>query len=548
MKSRLVVGSIRNAVLLLTALCVLLLASVVVGFQGRASSAITSPSSGTLNLFDTGPITLDPATAAETGSALYIMQIFSGLVRIDENMKVQSDIAESWDKSADGKTYTFRLRHDVKFHDGSPVRASDFKYSWERALNPATNSLTASTYLNDLVGSSDILSGKATQLSGVRVIDDYTLEVAIDAPKAYFLDKMAYPTSFVVERANVQSGNQWWQHPVGTGPFKLDKWVQDQEVVLARNPDYYGDKAWVGQVVFNLYNGDPIALYQTDELDVTYVGAAYLGLATDPANAVSKELKVYPELSFSYVAFNTAVPPFDDVNVRRAFTYAVDKEKLTYLAARNAVTTAYGILPPGMPGYNANLSGLHQDTAKAKQLLVASKYGGASGLPPVVLTTSGYGGNTSGVLGGLIHDWRTNLGVEVTVRQLEPQVFLYSLSSEKNNMFDMGWIADYPDPQDFLDVLFHTGSQSNYGGYSSPQLDTLLDRAAVEQNPDTRLKQYQQAEQAVVDNAAVLPLFFGRSYVLIKPWVNGYALSPLGFPMLNKVSVGLRPPTGGRAQ
>ncbi len=523
-------------------LCILLLLTMLAACGGGVVPLPAPPSSplgglGTLNLTDIGPITLDPAIAAEITSASYIVQIFSGLVRLDENMKAVPDIAESWDKSADGKTFTFHLRRDARFQDGKAVKASDFKYSWERALDPATRSLTAGTYLDDIVGAADILSGKASTLSGVSVPDDYTVVVTIDAPKAYFLDKMAYPTAFVVDRTNVSSGAQWWQRPNGTGPFRLAQWQKDQLLVLQRNDGYYGDKSKLGQVVFRLLNGNPLQLYQEGSIDVTSVSADYLGLVTDPGNSVAKELGIYPELSFSYIGFNAATPPFDDARVRQAFTQAIDKERVMALATKNSVTTAYGILPPGMPGYDASLKGLQFDARKAKDLIAASKYGDVGKLPPIIFTTSGYAGNISGIIGGVIEEWRRNLGVEVTVRQLEPEAFLYSLQQEKDQLYDNGWIADYPDPQDFLDILFHTGRQNNIGGYSNPQLDSLLDRAAIEQDPNTRLKMYQEAEQTLVNDAAVLPLFFNRSYILVKPYVKGYAWSPLGYAWLNKVSI-----------
>jgi oligopeptide transport system substrate-binding protein len=531
----------RKTVLLAVsvALVMSLLAGCVATKPGGTSTSAAQPAGGqgVLNLADTGPITLDPATAAEASSAQYIVQIFSGLVRLDENMKVAADIAQTWDESTDGKTYTFHLRQDVRFHDGKQVTAADFKYSWERALTPATQSLTAGTYLNDIVGAADMLAGKATQLSGVKVLDNYTLQVTIDAPKAYFLDKMAYPTAFVVDRANVASGGEWWRHPNGTGPFRLKQWQVDQLVVLERNPTYYGEKALLSEVDFQLYGGNPIQSYQEGKIDVSFVGAAYMGLVTDPTNPVSKELQMYPELSLSYIGFNTTVPPFDDAKVRQAFSYAIDRERLTALTVQNTVATAYGILPPGMPGYSASLKGLRFDPQMAKQLIAASKYGDVSKLPPLVLTTAGWGNDISSILGGLIDDWRRNLGVEVTVRQLEPENFLYALSQEKDNLFDNGWIADYHDPQDFLDVLFRTGSQNNTGGYSNPQLDALLNKAAIEQDPAVRLQMYQQAEQIIVQDAAMLPLFFGRSYVLVKPYVKNYSLSPLGYPMISKISI-----------
>jgi oligopeptide transport system substrate-binding protein len=501
------------------------------------NNPVSSGGQGTLNLADSGPITLDPATTAEADSAAYVFQIFSGLARLDKDLQVVPDIASSWDLSGDGMTYTFHLRQDVTFHDGTPLTAADFKYSWERALDPATGSLTAGTYLNDIVGAGDMLAGNAASLSGARVIDDHTLEVSIDAPKAFFLDKMAYPTAFVVNKKNVASGADWWRHPVGTGPFKLVQWQADQTLVLGRFDNYYGDKARVNQVSYQLYGGNPIQLYQSGDIDVTYVGGAYMGLVTDPSNPVSQELHISPELSIFYVGFNASAPPFDDASVRQAFSYAVDKERLLGLSTDNTVTPAYGILPPQMPGYNPDLAGLRFDPEKAKQLLAASKYGGAAKLPPLVLTTSGYGGDITGLIGGVIDEWRRNLGVEVTVRQLEPQYFLYGLKQEKNNLFDLGWIADYPDPQDFIDILFRTGSQNNAGEYSNPQLDALLNKAAVEQDRATRLDMYRQAEEMVVQDAAILPLYFGRSYLLVKPYVSDYELSPLGYPFLNLVSI-----------
>ncbi|MCX5999442.1 MAG: peptide ABC transporter substrate-binding protein, partial [Chloroflexi bacterium] len=428
-------------------------------------------------------------------------------------------------------------RDDVKFHDGRHVTAADFKYSWERALDPATGSQTAGTYLIDIVGAADVLSGSAELLSGVKVIDDYTLEVKIDAPKAYFLEKMAYPTAFVVDKSNVESGDLWWEQPNGTGPFKLNKWEEDELLILERNKGYYGEKAKTDLIAFKLWSGSSLQLYQSGDIDVSYVSADYMGMVTDRNNSISPELTTYPEMSFEYIGFNTTTPPFDDVNVRLAFCYAVDKDRLLHLAADDVVTAAYGVLPPGMPGYDSGLEGLRFDPQKAKDLIAASKYGDVSNLPPIVLTTSGWGGDIGGMLGGIIEEWRQNLGVEVTVRQLEPEAFLYSLSNEKDQLFDMGWIADYPDPQDFLDVLFHTGAQNNDGGYSNTQLDLLLDNAAVEQDPGTRLSLYRDAEQIVVKDAAILPLYFGRSYVLVKPYVKDFSLSPLGYPLLSKVSV-----------
>ncbi|MEA3442201.1 MAG: peptide ABC transporter substrate-binding protein [Chloroflexota bacterium] len=497
-----------------------------------------APSSATheaLNLWDIGPITLDPAVSNEMTSHSYVMQIFSGLVRLDNELEVVPDIAESWQKSEDGKTYTFYLRQGVKFHDGREVKAADFKYSWERACDPQTHSLTAAAYLSDIVGAKDMLAGRAEGIRGIRVIDDYTLEVTIDAPKAYFLCKLTYPTAFVVDKTNVESGKDWWRRPNGTGPFKLKKWEAGNILTLERNELYYGELAKLSQVSFHLLSGMPMALYEKGEIDVTPISSSYIDLVEDKASPFHHELAITPELSLDYIGFNTARPPFDDVNVRRAFCHAVNKERIAALTLRGMVEVAQGILPPGMPGYNEDIVGLDYDVDRAKALIAASKYKDASNLPPITITISGYGGYIPDYLGAIIQEWRENLGVEVSVRQLETENFLYNLKQEKDEMFVLGWVADYPDPQNFLDNLFYTGAENNIFEYSNPELDALLDRAGVEQDSSLRLDMYQEAEQIIVDEAPCLPLCFDENYILIKPYVRNYKLNPLGIPDLSKV-------------
>ncbi len=490
---------------------------------------------GVLNLWDTGPITLDPAISSEMTSHTYVMQIFSGLVRLGDEAKPAPDIAESWQKSDDGKTYTFQLRKGVKFHNGREVTAQNFKYSWERACHPETGSQTAATYLGDIVGAKEVLEGKATKISGVEVIDNYTLKVTIDAPKNYFLAKLTYPTAFVVDKADVESGKKWWLKPNGTGPFKLKEWKLDEILVLEPNELYYGQPPAIKRVTYHLLAGSPMEMYELGEIDVAEVNEYYIDKASDERGTFYKELAVFPELSLFYIGFNTQKPPFDDVNIRQAFCYAVNKDRVIKLIFKGTVTKADGILPLDMPGYNDEFRGLDYDVAKAKSLIASSKYGSVANLPPITLTTSGLGGNIHEYLGAIIQDWRENLGVEVSVRQLEPEIFNYHIREEADEMFDFGWIADYPDPQNFLDVLFHTGAEYNTGNYSNPEVDALLDRAGVEQDETTRFQLYQQAEQILVDEAACLPLWFDRTYLLIKPYVKNYKLDAQGIPTLNEV-------------
>ncbi|MBA7587301.1 Periplasmic oligopeptide-binding protein [subsurface metagenome] len=201
------------------------------------------------------------------------------------------------------------------------------------------------------------------------------------------------------------------------------------------------------------------------------------------------------------------------------------------------VQRADGILPPGMPGFNEGLSGLGYDVNEAKRLIKESRYGDVSNLPPITITTAGRGGLISRGLEAIVNEWRQNLGVEVAVRQLEPERFFYHLKQEKDEMFYTGWVADYPHPQNFLDILFHSDTDNNHGEYSNPDVDTLLEGAGVEADNELSLKLYQQAEQLLVEDAACIPLWFGKSYVLVKPYVQGYEMNPLGLVKLNRVSI-----------
>lgn len=500
-----------------------------------APGCLLPQSQRALNLSDSGPITLDPAVSSELSSHAYIMQLFSGLVALDNDLKPVPDIAERWQKSQDGKSYTFFLRKGSKFHDGKEVTAQDFKFSWERACNPKTESQTAAMYLNDIVGVNDVIEGKATEIRGVEIIDNYTIKVNIDAPKAYFLAKLSYPTAFVVDKTNVAQGGKWWHKPNGTGPFKLKEWQEGQILVLESNKLYYRQPSILNRVDFHLLSGTPMELYEMGKIDVAQVYTDYIERASDKKGPFYKELNIFPELSLYYIGFNVQKPPFDDINIRNAFCHAVNKERVIKITMKGSVANAKGIIPPGMPGHNDKLPGIEYNVAKAKSLIASSKYKSVAQLPPITITTSGWGGDISTSLGAIIQDWRENLGVEVTVRQIEPEAFLYYLRREADEMFMLGWVADYPDPQNFLDNLFHTGASYNTGNYSNTIVNKLLDQAAIESDDSTRINLYHQAEQTILTEAACFPLWYNTSYILTKPYVKNFKLNPMGIPELRQV-------------
>jgi oligopeptide transport system substrate-binding protein len=514
-------------------LVLLLLPSLVGAACGQGDDTAAG---GTLTLSGEAPATLDPALARTSTALEYIVEVFSGLVAFDPDLNLKPEIARSWDLSADGRTYTFHLRDGVVFHDGRAVTAGDFKYSLERACDPSTGSMTAESFLGDIVGVKERLSGAASEISGVKVIDDLTLQITIDTPKEYFLLKLAYPVAYVVDRANVESGADWWTHPNGTGPFRLERWQQDDSITLRRNDNYYLEPPKLDRVVYLLWSGIPMSMYEEGQIDVTSVGLGDIERVLDVTNPLHSELHVTAEFSLAFIGFNATRPPFDDPKVRQAFCLAIDKDKLVRLVFKDLVAPAAGVLPPGMPGHSDDIQGLGFDVDLAQSLLAESRYGGPDGLPPITLTTQGRG--TATQLDAALADmWRRNLGVEIEIRQLEPEKYADLLMQEKDEMFELGWGADYPDPQNFLGMLFHTGAADNFGEYSNPEVDALLDAAAVDTQTGTRLGLYAQAEQMIVSDAACLPLFFDISYTLVKPYVENLPLTPFWIPRLRYASV-----------
>jgi oligopeptide transport system substrate-binding protein len=495
----------------------------------------------TLNLAGGAPLTLDPALTQDSTSASYIVEIFSGLVTLDQDLEVVPDIAESWELSHDGTTYTFHLRDDVRFHDGKPVTAQDFKYAIQRACDPATGSIVADAYLGDIVGAQARLRGEADDISGVLVVDENTLQITIDSPKAYFLSKLTYPTAFVVDRENVEGSVQpWTDQPNGTGPFRLAEYQLDFRIVLERNEAYYGTpKPALEQVNFLLAAGSPMTLYETGELDAVSVYLSDIERVSDPSNPLSKELSTTPVLSLFYIGFNVEEPPFDDQKVRQAFNYAIDKDKYVEVVLKDMQVQAKGILPPGMPGYNEDLKGYPYDPEKARQLITESRYGDASKLPQITLNVSGGGGVADKQVQAVVDMYKQNLGVDIAVQQTDWETYLWDLRAHRYQMFGLtaGWVADYPDPQDFLDILFHSESRSNDIEYSNSEVDSLLEEARGEQDFERRVELYQQAEGIILDDAPIVPLTHDADYWLTKPYVEGMIYPPVIIPKLKYVSI-----------
>ena len=507
------------------------------------SREFTEPlSGGVFRRLWADPPTLDPHLTSDTTSAGVVVEVFSGLVALNVDLQLVPDIAESWTID-DGVVYTFKLRPNATFHNGKPVTAADFKWSLERAADPKTASPVADTYLNDIIGAMDFIEGDASEISGIKVIDDRTLQITIDAPKAYFLAKLTYPTAYVLDQETVEAGGRsWWvDNPVGTGAFKLAEYRIGERIILERNDNYYREPALLDSIVMNLAGGQSMAMYENDEIDITAVGLFDLDRVLDPTEPLNQDLVIAPPgFQVSYIGFNTTKPPFDDPKFRQALNHAVDKELIATEVLSELVEPAYSVLPPGFPGYTDDIKGLMYDPDLAKQLLEESNYADADSRPRIVVTVPGTGGTIGLDLEVILEMWKQTLGVEVEIQQVEWATYLEDLEDQKFQAFaGLGWQADYPDPQDFLDILFHSESGINHGAYSNLAVDAILEEARTEPDVPRRVELYHQAEQLIVDDAAWVPMWFtGERYRLVKPNVEGYVMTPMIVPKLRQIKIG----------
>ncbi len=487
------------------------------------------------------PIARDLDPARQTGSAAGpVGLIYSGLVRLTPEMQVEPDLAESWSVSDDGTLYTFTLREGLQFHDGKAITAADFQYSWERATDAETDSTTAATYLGDILGVTEKLSGESEVIAGVEVIDDRTLLVTLDGPKPYFLLKLTYPTSFVVDQESVDPDDEEWVfEPNASGPYTLMEIREESAVIFEVNENFYAPPA-INQVVHLLYRvGSDSSLFESNEVDIIGVYDNEAKEIRQPENELNDRLVSATSMCTSMVMVNNSMAPMDDPDVRRAFALAVDKDGLNELVSENLSLVAESILPPAMPGFSAEQvqesADRGYDPDAAREALAASGY--ADNLPPITFTAGGYGTSERLDLDAMIADWQEILGADVTVEFLDPQDYSRASREGHGHLASYGWCADYPDPENFLDILFHSNSEFNVAGYNNPDIDALLEEARTELDPARRLALYQEAEAALLADVAAIPLLHGVSNVLVNPRVQGYVLAPIGAPIIHRLSL-----------
>ena len=471
------------------------------------------------------PETLDPALITGQPEGRVVNALFEGLLRFDRYGRSTPGVAASWDISPDRLTYTFHLRPDARWSDGRPVKALDFVESWRRTLDPAT----ASAYSYQLFavrGAEEFATrpggiGGDFARVGVKAPDERTLVVTLRQATPYFLDLCAFPTLYPVRTDLIAKYGDDWVKPgklVGNGAFLLESWRINDSVRLARNPLYW--------------DAANVRLGSVDVLPISKANVAYNFYAAGQADLIMDKglappslldaLKVRPDfhaapfLGTYFLRFNCAKGPFTDARVRKAFSMALDRKRVTTKITRAGETDAVSFVPPGIPGYRAP-EGLAENHSEARRLLAEAGYPGGKGFP---LTSYLYseGELNEGMAIELQSMWKEVLGVTVQLARQEWKVYLNSLGSLDFGIARSSWVGDYPDPNTFLD-LFVSGSGNNRTGWSSPRYDRLITEAAAESDPAKRFEIMRRAEEFLTrEEAPIAPIFF---YVGIQLYDGG---------------------------
>lgn len=490
--------------------------------------------------------TIDPALNNAVDGSTVIVNAFEGLARVDENNKAVPGVAEKWEMSEDGKVFTFHLRDDAKWSDGEPVTAEDFKYSWTRALDPATAAeyafqlyyIVGAREFNEGTGSADAL--------GIKVIDEKTLEVTLENATTYFLELTAFPTLMPVRKDIVEANPEKWtldpETYVSNGPFKLTEYNMKDSYVFEKNDNYWRkDEVKLSKLTLKMLNDE------TSSYASVKNGEFHTSDIVPTAEIASGQeeglVKIYPQLGTYFYVFNVGnnndkLDPevnkaLSNKNVRKALSLAVDRKAIVEKVAQGGQTPAYSYVPTGVPGADPSKDFADKeywdaskaDLEKAKALLTEAGYPNGEGLPTFELLYNSTEGNK--LIAEAIQQMWSEIGVNVELVNQEWAVFQDSRKSGNYQIARHGWIGDYVDPMTFLD-MWMTGLGNNDAKFASAEYDALIDQAMAETDSVKRSEILRKAEDILMEELPIMPIYYYTQVKAVSPKVKDLRVSPLG--------------------
>jgi len=496
-------------------------------------------------------IVLDPALIKDSNSHEVCRQIYDGLLEFDEKARLQPAIAKDWSISEDKLTYTFNLRDDISFHKtvagkptlngGRRLDAHDVLYSFNRLLKPQEDSQAAFFWM--IKGAREFSAGETSEISGIRVLASHSIVFELEKPFAPFVSMLAMCNAFVVPREDAEGQPGGLAAvPVGTGAFKWSG--RDGETIrLSANEEYFRGRPWLEHLEFPVIRDELERFAAFNEGRLSHVDvpdSQYRNVKQDPVRAACLvETNLWGS---NYLGLNLQQAPFDNRLVRQALNYALDRDTIVRIVLNGRVQVANGILPPGVPGHNDNLTGYSYDLKRAKELLAEAGYPDGKGFPEITLqyNRDAIHSRTAEFILANLRD----IGINCVVRELEFGDHLKSVEEGTVAFFRMGWTVDYPDPDSFLYTLFHSsniGTGYNFSRMNNSELDSLLDRARFETDMEKRIAIYHQAEKLIVDEAPWVFLHFYSAHLLHHPSVRGIKLGPMGEALMQYRHIWLAP-------
>jgi peptide/nickel transport system substrate-binding protein len=518
---------------------------------------------------------LFPLSITETVGYHIVSQIYEGLTVFNQkDLTIGPCLAKSWTISDDGKTYTFNLRTGVHFQDdpcfkdgkGRLVTARDFEYCLTQLCTPGTKN-NGFAFVRDLiVGATAHYQALEKQakvippVDGIKVLSDSVLELDLEHASPSFLERLALPFADVFPKEAVDYyKNDILYHPVGTGPFFLKALKPDDALILVRNPNYWGVDESGNQLPY--LDGIKVSFIKEDKTELLEFQKGNLDmkyrLPFDMIDEIlddNKQLKgdfkkfvlqVKPELSTQFYGFLIPDKIVGNKNVRLAFNYAIDREKIAdYTAKGEGVPCTHGIVPLGIPGYdNKAVHGYTFDVKKAKDYLAKAGYPDGKGFPTITLETNSGGGRNEKIAEAIQKMLIENLGIDVEITQVVWAQHINNIETGKVAFWRFGWVADYPDPENFLNLFygknvpatFEEASYMNPFRYKNPQFDALFEKAEATVNSDERNKLYEQLDQMIVDDAPLLSIYYSMNRRLIQPYVQNFPNNGMDYRCFREV-------------
>jgi len=483
------------------------------------------------------PTTLDPALITDVSGGIIAAKLFNGLVRFDDALNIVPDIAESWTIAQDQRTYTFRIRKQVHFSNGREVTAQDFQYSFERILDRKTRA-PLTWVLDRIEGSREFMEGTTPRLAGVSAPDEYTLVIRLSKPFAPFLALLGMTTASVVPREESQQlGESFGSMPVGTGPYVLREWRMGQDIVLDSRKDYFGGAPRLNGIRYRIIPEDLTAVmeFETGRLDILTIPASEFRRYTTDAKWKDR-VQGKAGLNCYYLGMNCSRPPFNDIRMRQAVSYAIDRRRILEKIYEGRGTLASGPVPPLLRTYRISQENMlfdpyPYDPEQARSLITSAGWSGKT----VTLQVSAEP-EVLDIVEVLQHYLR-QAGLSVRIVQLDWSAFKQAVNRGDAEAFWLSWWADYPDPENFLFPLFHSaniGPGGNRSRYSNPELDRLIERAQSTVDEKLRHRLYRTAERRIIADAPWIFMWNRADYSVVQPWIADYRI-----PALYSVDKGL---------